>query len=294
MAILHSYHPTPILFQLGLISIHWYALFIVLGILFGLFIVLRVSKHYGLKADDVYDLAFYLIIFSTLGARLYMIVLFPSFYLSNPLEIFKVWNGGLAIHGAILFGVLTLYLYTKKKKQNFWFWGDIIVVALALGQAIGRWGNYFNQEVYGSPTNLPWGIPIDFVNRVSGYTQYEYFHPTFLYESILNFVLFFLLLSLHYLRIKNKERSGIGNQESVIRNKKIAGYRLLVTDYSRNGIIALIYLIGYSFIRIAMEQFRIDETQMVFGIRFPVLVSAGVIVTAVFIMARNAKRKAFF
>ena len=302
MAILHSFHPQPILFQIGPVAIHWYALFIVLGIIAGLFFVLRLSKHYGFTADDVYDLAFYLIIFSVLGARLYMILLFPDFYLSNPLEIFKVWNGGLAIHGTIFAAILTLFCYCRMKKQNFWVWGDILVVALALGQAIGRWGNYFNQEVYGAPTNVAWGIPIDLANRAAGFKDFEFFHPTFLYESILNLVLFFLLLSLHVYRIR-KKGPGIMNQESGIspspqpsprvgegeeeRGKsKIGNWKLEI------GNLSLVYLIGYSAIRIIMEQFRIDETLMVFGIRFPVLVSAGVIVVAVGLLVRRSRKRA--
>lgn len=295
MNFLHIYHPTPILFQLGPLQVHWYGFFIVLGILLGLFFVLRLAKHYGFTADDVYDLAFYLIIFSVLGARLYMILLYPSFYLNNPLEIFKVWKGGLAIHGVIFAGVITLYIYCKKKKQKFWIWADMLVPALALGQAIGRWGNYFNQEVFGAPTSLPWGIPIDLVNRMAGFTQYEYFHPTFLYESILNFILFLILLSLHHIRIKKQEvriKESLPLSPSPLAGEGRLSAEALAEEEGEGvglpaGNIALIYLMGYSLIRIAMEQFRIDETLMVFGIRFPVLVSAGVILVAISILPRR-------
>ena len=171
---LHNFLPDPILFHWGFLTVHWYGVLVVAGIIAGLLLVLRLAKQFNIKSDEVYDLAFYLIIFSLLGARLYAVLLEWPYYLKNPGEIIAVWHGGLAIHGAIIGGLLTLVVYCRlaslrgrsgRKKQNFWQWADLIAVAIPLGQAIGRWGNYFNQELFGRPTSLPWGIPILRQNR---------------------------------------------------------------------------------------------------------------------------------
>lgn len=272
MNFLHTFHPQSILFEIGFFKIHWYGLLMVIAIFIGIFIAVKLAKHYGFSKDNIYDLVFYLVIFSILGARIYAVLLFPSYYSQYPLEIFQVWKGGLAIHGAILGGIITLYYYTKRKKQSFWMWADILVVPLALGQAIGRWGNYFNQELFGRPTSLPWGIPIDAFYRGSAFLKYEFFHPTFLYESILNLLVFIILLSLHIYKIKKNRHPE--------RVERVEGSYFK----QQTGSITLLYLVFYSLVRIIMEQFRIDETPEFFGIRFPILVSAGVIMAAISIL----------
>ncbi len=272
MNFLHTFHPQSILFEIGFFKIHWYGLLMVIAIFIGIFIAVKLAKHYGFSKDNIYDLVFYLVIFSILGARIYAVLLFPSYYSQYPLEIFQVWKGGLAIHGAILGGIITLYYYTKRKKQSFWMWADILVVPLALGQAIGRWGNYFNQELFGRPTSLPWGIPIDAFYRGSAFLKYEFFHPTFLYESILNLLVFIILLSLHIYKIKKNRHPE--------RAERVEGSHFK----QQTGSIVLLYLVFYSLVRIIMEQFRIDETPEFFGIRFPILVSAGVIMAAISIL----------
>jgi len=259
MNFLHSFYPQSIAFSLGPVAIHWYGLFIVTGIFLGLLVVLRLAKYYGIQKDSVYDVAFYTVLFSIVGARLYAVLLFAPYYFANPTEIIAVWRGGLAIHGAIIGGIFGLIFYCYKKKDSFWKWADVLVPALALGQAIGRFGNYFNQELYGGPTDAPWGIPIDLVNRVAGFEAFEFFHPTFLYESILNLTVFLILIYLHVRRIKNINP---------------------VTNKPKAGRIALIYLMLYSVVRIIMEQFRIDDTPELLGLRLPVLVSIIIIIVA--------------
>ena len=206
LTFLHTFEPQPIILQLGPLALRWYGLLMVTSMIAGLLIVLRFARQEKIKSDDVFDLAFYLIIFSLLGARLYAVLLELPYYLNNPFEIIAVWHGGLAIHGAIIAGGLTLLVYCRKKRQSFWQWADRLVVALPLGQAIGRWGNYFNQELFGKPTDLPWGIPISPVNRPVEYLTSPYFHPTFLYESLLNLLNVGLLL---FLFPKLKQRSGV-------------------------------------------------------------------------------------
>ncbi|MDD5110105.1 MAG: prolipoprotein diacylglyceryl transferase [Patescibacteria group bacterium] len=244
---LHTFNPSPILFHLGPLTVYWYGFFVVLAIAAGVGVirVLAVGRKLG-TPETVYDLAFYVIIAAVIGARLYAVLLFWPQYLANPLEIFAVWHGGMAIHGAILAGALTILWYCRHKKLPFFEWADLIVIAVALGQAIGRWGNYFNQELFGRPTNRPWGIFIDPAHRPPGFETNAYFHPTFLYESVLNLGLFFTLLVF-------------------LKRRKNAGQ------------VGAAYLVGYGVIRLLMEQYRIDLTPVFSGVRFPVVVSLALI-----------------
>ena len=194
---LHNYNPDPIIFSFSQIQIYWYGFFISAGILAGLIIVSKLAEKYKISKDKIFNLSVYLIIFGLLGARVYSVILDFHHYFEYPIDIFKIWQGGLAIHGAIIGGLAAGYVCAKKQKLNFSLTADIAAVSVALGQAIGRWGNYFNQEVFGKPTNLPWGIPIDKINRPDIYQSVQYFHPAFLYESILNLINFFILLFLH-------------------------------------------------------------------------------------------------
>ena len=256
----------------------------VLGIIAGLTVVLKLAKRLSIKNDEVYDLGFYLIIFSLIGARIYAVFLELPFYLKNPFEIIAVWHGGLAIHGAIIGGVLTLIIYSWKKKQSFWQWADLLAPALALGQTIGRFGNYFNQEIFGKPTDLPWGIPIALQNRPIDYISQQYFHPTFLYESGLNLINFFILFFL--LKLKNSSKLQVTSLPRKIAKRFIWGYRL------QEGAIALVYLINYSLIRIAMEFLRTAHTPEIFGIRLPILVSLGIIILSLgLIISRHKSLK---
>ncbi len=240
---LHNYHPEAIFFHLGTLNIYWYGLGYAIGIIGGILIIFKLNKIY--QKELLWNLFFWLIIFGLLGARLYYVGLNFKYYFQNPLDIFKIWQGGMAIHGAIIAGLITLFFYCKKYKLNFWLLSDILAPAFVFGQMIGRWGNYFNQELYGLPTNLPWGIPIDLENRIIGYENFEFFHPTFLYES---FGCLLILLILFFLYKKNPQIYGTGK-------------------------IFLIYLILYSGLRFFLEFLRIDPTPMIIGIKLPQIVS---------------------
>jgi phosphatidylglycerol:prolipoprotein diacylglycerol transferase len=258
---LHTYLPDPVIFHWQFISLHWYGMLIALAISAALAVSLKLARQRGLKSDEVFDLAFYLIIFGIIGARIYAIFLDLGYYLKNPFEIVAVWHGGLAIHGAIAGGLLALIIYGRRRERSFWLWADLAAPGLALAQAIGRWGNYFSQEVFGRPTDLPWGIPISYINRPVQFLSQEYFHPTFLYESLLdlaNFLLLYFLFRRFYgrdyeLRIKNQEL----------------------------GIIFFVYLINYSLIRLGMEFLRVDETIEIWGIRWPIVVSLIIIIAGI-------------
>ena len=194
MNFLHYYLPNPIFLNLGFIEIRWYGFLISLAILLCLFLVLHLAKKNNISSDNIYDLAFWSTIGGIIGARSYEVFILDwSYYANNLSAIFKIWQGGLAIHGAIIGGAIAVWLWSKKNKKAFWQLLDLITVVLPLGQAIGRFGNYFNQELFGRPTTWPIGIPILENYRPIGFESYAYFQPTFLYESLLNLFLFFIL-----------------------------------------------------------------------------------------------------
>lgn len=182
-------------FNIGPLTIRYYALLIILGAVAGAWLASRQAKKYGHDPEIVLDLLPWLLIGGIIGARLWH-VFTPSAsniaagvttenYLKNPIEILKMWKGGLGIPGGVIGGALALWLYTKAKKLNFMQWADFIAPGLLIGQAIGRWGNFVNQEVYGKPSDLPWAITIDPPYRISGFEHVSKYHPLFLYESLL-------------------------------------------------------------------------------------------------------------
>ena len=143
----------------------------------------------------VWDVLLWMIVPGIVGARLYHVVdYWQEVYVGQWWLIPQVWTGGLGIYGALLGGMVGLWLFCKRHKQNFLQWLDVIAFGLPIGQAIGRCGNYFNQELYGKLTSLPWGIYIEPQHRLVGYEQYSYFHPAFLYESLWSLVTFGVLL----------------------------------------------------------------------------------------------------
>lgn len=264
---LHTFNPEPILISIGPINIYWYGLFVILGIITGLLITLKISSYYDLNKNTILDLAFWLILGGIVGARVYHIFLELSYYLNNPLGIFKIWQGGLAIHGAIIAGVLIIWFYAKKNKINFWLLASVIVPSVALAQAIGRWGNYFNQELFGLPTNLPWGIPIDFLNRSAEHVSSQYFHPTFLYESIGSLCIFIALILIHILIIKKSKEN----------------------NAMRHTLCVICYAILYSILRFSLEFIRIDKTPITLGLRWPQIISLLIIIISAFTLLKNKK-----
>lgn len=261
---LHTFRPNPIIFSIGPVNLYWYGFFISLGIALGLIIALKLAKRRQIASDLIWGLLFWLLSAGFVGARLYHILIDWQYYLARPFEIFKFWRGGLALHGAIFGSLLALIIFAKKYRLSFWQLADILAPAVALGQTIGRWGNYFNQELYGLPTNLPWGIPIEPANRPLDYLNFSYFHPTFLYESILNLIIFLILFGLHFLKIKQ--------------NKKIP-----------RGNIFLIYLILYSAVRFFLEFIRLDESYVVFNLRLAQIVSLLIIFISFLLLLLKSK-----
>ena len=174
----------PIAFEIFGISVRWYGILISLGMLLGTVIAVKESRRIGFDEEKLIDLLILAIPLAVIGARIYYVIFNWQYYKGDILKIINIRGGGLAIHGAIIVSVLVALVYCKVKKISFWEIADIVAPSIILGQAIGRWGNFINQEAYGTPTDLPWGIVVN-GQRV---------HPTFLYESIWDFSVFLFLL----------------------------------------------------------------------------------------------------
>lgn len=221
----------PVLIDLGIIKIYWYSLFIFLALLVGGTLVLVESKRFRIPENFMINLFFWLIPIALLGARLYYVLFNWELYSSNLIDIIKIWEGGLAIHGAIIFGLIFIIIYTKKYKVNTFFILDFIVVGLLIGQAIGRWGNFFNGEAHGPATTLSFlkslHLPKFIIDGM--YINGTYYQPTFLYESIGCLIGFIILL--------------------LVRKRK----KLIL------GHLTSIYLIWYGIIRFFIESLRTDS-----------------------------------
>lgn len=180
-----------IAFSIFGLDIMWYGVLMALAMILCVFIALKEGKRVNISEDDLLNLAIIAIPSGLLGARFYYVIFNWNWYSNNLSEILNFRGGGMAIHGALIGGVLAGYIYTKIKKINFFKMADTVMIGIPLGQAIGRWGNYINGEAHGGPTNLPWGIIVDGIKV----------HPTFLYESIWDIGIFIFLW---YFRKKKK------------------------------------------------------------------------------------------
>ena len=207
----------PVAFEIFGISIRWYGILIGCGMLIGAYIAMKEAKRQGFEEETLLDILIIALPCAIIGARLYYVLFNLNAY-DTVWEALNIRSGGLAIHGGVLAAVGSFAIYSKVKKLEFWKWLDIVAPSLILGQAIGRWGNFINQEAHGGPTDLPWGIMVDGTKV----------HPTFLYESLGNFIIFFILFKMR----KTKKFDG----------QQIAWYMIL-----------------YSIIRFFIEGLRTDS-----------------------------------
>ena len=260
--ILNTYIPDPIFFSIGSFAVRWYGLILAFALLIGYILSKKLARMAKLSGEEISSIYANLALWGLVGARLYHVFNEPSFYFSNPAEIIAVWKGGLAIHGAIIAGIAYLIYAAAKNHLTFWRLADLFAIPLILGQALGRWVNYFNQELFGRPTALPWGIPIAPDNRPAGYDGFTFFHPTFFYESIWNFLIFAVLLILYK---KNTKKISSQLMEGDGRKPPEA--------LAKGGLIFWAYLFLYSLGRIGVELLRVDDVPIVLGIRLPLLVS---------------------
>jgi len=239
--------PGSVAFSIFNYDIKFYGVMLFLGMLAGIFTTCLVSKKYykNVDLDTLTDFFPILIIASIISARIYYVLLSFDYYLNNPSEIFAIWHGGISIHGAILGGLITGIIYFKIiKKTPLLTYADVISYGLAIGQCIGRWGNFFNQEAFGVPCNLPWKLYIEPAFRPLNFAQFSYFHPAFLYESIWDFFIFLILF-------------------------------FIVRKWAKNrfGLVFFFYLALYSFGRIFIENIRTDSVLDVQNIPIAIIVS---------------------
>ena len=238
--------PGDTFLNLGFLTIRWYGLLISISVLIGLFISKNLAKSRNINPQYISDILPSLIISSIVGARAYYVIFewrqysgnnfFTSFDLFNNVikipSLLAIWQGGIAIHGGLIGGFLCILFFCKSKNIHLKTFIDILIPSIILGQSIGRWGNFFNNEAFGIPTDLPWKLFIPIQNRPIEFINYQFFHPTFIYESLWNFLIFILLITIFYQQ---------NNKNSV-----------------RPGFISCLYLIGYSFGRFWIEGLRID------------------------------------
>jgi phosphatidylglycerol:prolipoprotein diacylglycerol transferase len=223
----------PVAISLGPLDVRWYALFILLGIVSAISLSYWLAGQRGLDGGFLLDIAPWVVFLSIAGARFYYVMLEWDRFKDDLLGALNLRGGGLSIHGAIIVGIITLVVLCRIYDQPARLWMDLIVPGVALGQAIGRWGNWANQEAFGKPTDLPWAVTIDPVHRPAGYEQNATFHPTFLYESLFNVV-----------------------NAAVLSWLVLRGPRL---GWLRSGDVAALYLIAYGVARFIIEQMRTDS-----------------------------------
>ncbi len=256
--------PGDIAFSVGSVSVYYYGVIMAVSLFAGVLVArFVVAKFYSeITPETIYDISPHIIIGAILGARIYYCLLSYNYYAQNPFEIVKLWHGGISIHGAIIGGLIGGIIYAKKHKLPVLKLCDIFSYGLVLGQAIGRWGNFFNSEAFGRPSENFLKLYIPIYKRPLEYLQYNYFHPTFLYESILDVCIFLILF-------------------------------FVIRKFTKNndGIIFFSYLILYSIVRIAIEQVRIDSILNIFGIPIAQIASILIILISTILMIRILKYK---
>ncbi|PLR87889.1 prolipoprotein diacylglyceryl transferase [Bacillus sp. V33-4] len=250
----------PIAFTLGPIQVHWYGVIIGVGIALALWIAMREADRRGLSKDLLADLMLWAIPIAIISARIYYVIFEWDYYAQNPSEIVQIWNGGIAIHGALIGSVITAYIFAKKKKISFWKLADITAPSIILGQAIGRWGNFINQEAHGGEVSRAFledlFLPEFIINQM--YIGGSYYHPTFLYESVWNLAGFIVLLLLRRVNL-------------------------------RRGELFLTYVTWYSIGRFFIEGLRTDSLMLTENLRMAQTISIALIIGAVVLLVYRRK-----
>ena len=225
--------PDPVAISVGGIDIRWYALFMLAGVIAGVWLTRFLAVRVGLEPDWVIDATPWVVLFSILGARTYYVLLRADYFGARPWEAINIRLGGLSFHGALVAGTFAFAVLCWRARQPFLRWTDAVIPGVALAQSIGRWGNWANQEAFGTPTTAPWGLWIDPDRRPAAYAEIERFHPTFVYESIFN-----------------------------LANAVILGWLALRISESRrprHGDVLAFYLVSYGLARFLIERIRTDS-----------------------------------
>lgn len=223
----------PVAFSIADVEIRWYALFMLAGVVAGIALTRLLAGKLGLDPDWVLDAAPWIVLCSILGARIYYVTLRFDHFFSQPWDAINIRLGGLAFHGALVAGTATFAVLCWRHRQPFFAWTDAVIPGVALAQAVGRWGNWANQEAFGTPTQLPWGLWIDVDRRPEAFIASERFHPTFLYESLFNLANAVLLAWI--------------------------APRIPRSGFFRHGDVLALYLLGYGLARFVIERIRTDS-----------------------------------
>lgn len=250
--------------DLGFIQIYWYSITMLLGVLSGAVIALIEVKRQKMNFVDFENMAFYAIVSGFLGARIYYVLFNLDYYLKYPGEIIAIWNGGLAIHGAIIGACLAIFIYCKRKKMPFMKVLDICTPGLLLGQIIGRWGNFFNSEAHGGVVSRTFLEKLHLPNFIieGMHINGNYYHPTFLYESMLNLICFVVLMILR-------------------RNKRI-----------KTGTFVGIYLVWYGLVRFFIESMRTDSL-MLGSLKMAQVISIVLVIGGIILLIISKKNKLY-
>ncbi|WP_062202409.1 prolipoprotein diacylglyceryl transferase [Demequina salsinemoris] len=252
-------------FSIGPLTIHAYALWILLGIFIALWLTRKRWIARGGDPEVVETIAFWAIPFGIVGGRVYHVISSPAAYFGengNPIDAFKIWEGGLGIWGAVALGALGAFIGARRARVSFTAFADAVAPGILLAQAIGRMGNYFNQELFGGPTDLPWALQIDEAFRPAGYEAFATFHPTFLYEMIWNL-------------------AGVAVLLWADRRFKLWGGRVF-----------WLYVVVYTSGRLWIEMVRIDNAVHILGVRVNTWVSAIALVASVLaFLAMGARQR---
>ena len=254
----------PVIFNIGNFELRWYSVLIAIAVIIGYVLIINESRRFKIKKEFMFNMMFWTLIFAIIGARLYYVAFNLEYYRTNILEIFQIWKGGLAIHGALLFGAITIIIYCKKYKVRVGKILDIIVPALLLGQAIGRWGNFFNSEAYGSIVSYQQLVNMKIIPQFiidNMFINGSYHLPMFYFESLWCLLGFFLSLFL--------------------RRRK----------YIKDGQLVAFYMMWYGVARFVIETFRTDAL-LFNGIRVARVVSVLMFIIGLiiqFIQSRKPK-----
>jgi prolipoprotein diacylglyceryl transferase len=260
--------PSSSQISIGPATFHYYALCIIAGISVAIWLGRKRYVANGGLADDVSEAAIWAVPFGIIGGRIYHVISSPQQYFGsggNPVDALRIWQGGLGIWGAISMGAFGAFLYfrTHKTSLSFSHFLDALAPGVVIAQAIGRVGNWFNQELFGKPTSLPWGLEIDLRNRPTGFENYLTFHPTFMYEAIWCLLVAYILIKLPIFF------------KRIVKNQ---------------GDVFALYVCGYTLGRLWIEALRIDDANYVLGLRLNIWVSFIVIASSVVYLIRSNRR----
>ncbi|WP_144512981.1 prolipoprotein diacylglyceryl transferase [Bacillus sp. FJAT-22090] len=244
----------PVAFSLGPLEVRWYGIIIAFGIIVAFLVAQKEMVKRGFHADYLTDLLIWAVPIAIISARIYYVIFKWDFYSQNPSKIIEIWNGGIAIHGALIGSFITAYIFTKKRNTSFWKVTDIVAPSILIGQTVGRWGNFMNQEAHGGEVTRSFlenlKLPDWIINQM--YIDGKYYHPTFLYESIWNLAGVVILILLRKVNL-------------------------------RRGEMVLFYLTWYSVGRFFIEGMRTDSLYLIGDLRQAQVISLVTIAIAIII-----------